>query len=207
MFPQSNPSFAVAVLTIVFGFSTAAGGAPTASKAPGTYSDWHDVDKVTIERPFRFSDYKRVIVAPMNTRDARIPPPGENTYALAKEMQSKCDQLFYEGVRQKLAGTSVQVTQDRGVRSDGVATLLVRSKLDRLDPGSVAARMWAAGAAGSAQSTISGEIVDAQTSQVLVRFRQERRAMMRMIWQRESILLSNTVQQIGGDVAELMKAF
>ncbi len=206
MFTRSKPSCAVAVLTIVFGFSTAAGGAPKLSKATGTYSDWNGVDKVTIERPFRFSDYKRVIVAPMDTRDARIPPPDENTYALAKELQSKSDQLFYEGVREKLAGTNVQVTQDRGVPADRVATLLVRSHLDRLDPGSKAARMWAPGV-GAAQTEITGEIVDTRTNQVLVRFNQERRAVMRMIWQRESILLSNTLKQIGGDVAELMKAF
>ncbi len=91
MGPRSKPSFLGRGSRDRFGFSTPAGGAPKSSKAPGSYSDWNDVDKVTIEHPFRFSDYKRVIVAPMNTRDARIPPPDENTYALAKELQSKSD--------------------------------------------------------------------------------------------------------------------
>ncbi len=104
------------------------------------------------------------------------------------EVLSAASQLFVQGLKDKLSGTSVQVTQGSADR----AALIVRSASKSLIPVPYPARMWAPGA-GAAQTLISGEIVDAGTKEVLVRFRQERRFVMELIWQHESLVLSRPI--------------
>lgn len=184
------------------GCATPSGTAQKLSSQPGSYRDWNDVDEVTIVQPFRFSSYKQVVVLSLDIRAAHLPPSDENTYALAKEVLSTSTQLFTQGISERLSETGVQVTQGP---ANG-PSLIVRARLDKLDPGSIAARMWAPGA-GTAQTSISGDIVNSRTNQVLLHFTQERRAAVRTIFQPESVLLSHTLKQIGGDVAGLLLAF
>lgn len=182
--------------------TVSASAASRGDRNPGSYRDWNDVDEVTIVHSFELAHYRQIIVAPLDTHGVWLPPKEENTYPLAREVLSTSSSLFFQGLNEKISGTNLQVTQS----STGHVGLLVRARLEKLDPGSKAARMWVPGA-GTAQTTISGEILDAATNQVLVRFRQERRAAVKTIFQRESVLLSRTLKQIGWDIAALLKAF
>lgn len=199
---KANRAASSIFCSALFAFVSSTVATPELNRHPGSYRDWNDIDEVTIVQPFQFAAYNQVVITPLDIREVKLPPSDENTYPLAKEVLSTSAQLFAQGIREKLTGTAVQVTQGS---ANGPA-LVVRARLNKLDPGSKAARMWAPGA-GAAQASISGEILDARTKKVLIRFTQERRAVARAIWQPESILLSRTIKQIAGDVVKLLKAF
>lgn len=61
--------------------------------------------------------------------------------------------------------------------------------------------------AGAAKVGVSGEIIDGRTNKVLVRFTQERRSGFGGFGGAYRELLDRTLQQIGGDVGGLIRAF
>lgn len=181
---------------------------PTQAKAqknaakPGRYTDWHDIDQVTIVQPFQLSNYNRVVVQPLDTRSAPLPEAKDNSYADVKGALTSSTQPFAEGVREKLGGMQVQTGQ-----SGGAKALVVRARILKSDPGSQAARYFAGFGAGAAKVGISGEIVDGGTNKVLAQFTQERRSGVGLFGGGYRELLHRSMKQIGGDVAGLIRAF
>jgi hypothetical protein len=174
------------------------GGAPN----PGTYTDWNDVDQVTIVQPFQRSAYQRVVVQPLDTRNAPLPEKNDNSYADVKAALGASTAAFVQGLRDKLPGMQVQSGSGGGANA-----LIVRARITKSDPGSQAARYFAGFGAGAAKVGISGEIVDGKTNKVLVRFTQERRSGVGMFGGGYRELLERSLRQIGGDVAGLVRAF
>jgi hypothetical protein len=178
--------------------------APPSSGAakPGRYTDFHDVDEVTIVQPFQLANYKTVVVAPVDTRNAPLPPEKDNSYADVKTALATSTELFVQGMQQKAGGLQV-----RSGQSGGADALLVRTRITKSDPGSQAARYWGGFGAGAVKVGMTGEIIDGRSNKVLVRFTQERRSGFGMFGGGYRDLLHRTMKQIGGDVANLLKAF
>lgn len=86
-------------------------------------------------------------------------------------------------------------------------TLVIRARVTKLDPGSRAARYWAAFGAGAVKIAMTGEIIDAASNKTLVRFKQERRSAVGMFGGGYQELFTRTAHQIGGDIATLINAF
>lgn len=169
---------------------------------PGNYTDWNDVDQVTIVQPFQRNAFNRVVVAPLDTRNAPLPEKSDNSYAGVKAALGGSTQAFVQGLRDKLPGMQVQSGSGGGANA-----LIVRARITKSDPGSQAARYFAGFGAGAAKVGISGEIVDGKTNKVLVRFTQERRSGVGMFGGGYRELLERSLRQIGGDVAGLIRAF
>jgi hypothetical protein len=174
------------------------GGAPK----PGSYTDWNDVDQVTIVQTFQRSAFTRVIVQPLDTRNAPLPEKSDNSYADVKAALGGSTAAFVQGLRDKLPDMQVQSGSGGGANA-----LIVRARITKSDPGSQAARYFAGFGAGAAKVGISGEIVDGKTNKVLVRFTQERRSGVGMFGGGYRELLERSLRQIGGDVAGLVRAF
>ena len=176
------------------------GGAPK----PGRYTDFHDLDEVTIVQPFQLGSYKRVVVQRLNTSNALLPDPKDNSYAAVKAALANSTEPFAKGVRDELKRTNLTV--DAGGRG-GAGALVIRARITKSDPGSQAARYFASFGAGAAKVGISGEIVDGATNKVLARFTQERRSGFGAFGGGYRELLERNMHQIGGDVAGLLQAF
>ncbi len=86
-------------------------------------------------------------------------------------------------------------------------TLVIRARLLKVDPGSQAARYFIRFGAGAVKIEMLGEVVDARSRKVLLRFRQERRSGFGAFGGAYGELFDRTARQIGGDVAELLNAF
>jgi hypothetical protein len=198
------PLLTVGVLAAAFALPLDAlaqkGGAPK----PGRYTDFRDIDEVTIVQPFQLRSYNRVVVQRLNTSNALLPDAKDNSYAQVKTALSNSTEPFAKGVRDKLAGTNLRV--DAAGRG-GAGALLIRARITKSDPGSQAARYFASFGAGAAKVGISGEIVDGGTNKVLLRFTQERRSGFGMFGGGYRELLERNMHQIGGDVAGLLRAF
>lgn len=173
-------------------------GAPKA----GAYKDWHDVDEVTIVQPFQLANYRQVVVQPLNTQAAPLPEASDNSFKEVKAALGTSTEQFVTGLRAKLKSLPVQTG-----KTGGAKTLIVRAKIMKSDPGSQAARYFAGFGAGAAKVAVSGEIVDGGTNKVLVRFAQERRSGVGMFGGGYRDLLHRSIRQIGGDVAEMLRAF
>ena len=176
------------------------GGAPK----PGRYTDWNEVDQVTIVQPFQLKSYSRVVVQPLDTRNAPLPDAKDNSYPAVKAALAASTEPFVEGMRRKLADAKVQVQAGQG---GGANALIVRARITKSDPGSQAARYWAGFGAGAAKVGISGEIIDGRTGKALLQFTQERRSGFGLFGGGYRALLDRTMKQIGGDVAGLIRAF
>ena len=168
---------------------------------PGRYTDFHDVDEVTIVQPFQARNYNRIMVQRLNTANAPLPEPSDNSYADVKAALANSTQPFLQGVREKAGNMQVQPGQG------GANALVIRARITKSDPGSQAARYWASFGAGAAKVSISGEIVDGGTGKVLARFTQERRSGFGLFGGGYRELLDRTLKQIGGDIGGLIRAF
>ena len=174
------------------------------STEPGKYTEWNDeIDELEIVETFKLSDYSKVVVEPFDTGGTPLPEKDDNTYEPVQEVLKDPAGPFAEGLTGEIEG--VTVSQGSGKKGEG--TLVVRAKVLTLDPGSRAARYWAGFGAGAARAEVSGEVVDAATGKVLLRFKQERRSGVGVAGGDYVKLMERNLRTIGEDMALILNAF
>jgi hypothetical protein len=176
--------------------------------APGKYKEWgeDDIDELEVVETFKFADYKDgVSVA---TLDVSKAPPGEGKEAKnVQEALAGVDKAFLDGVKKGLGsfskGTSVQAGTPTG------KALLIKATVIELNPGSKGARMGVGLGAGAAKAILMGEIVDAGTGKVLLRFNHEKRAGSGMGWGggNSMKLMLKGAEHVGEAIGKAFKAF
>jgi hypothetical protein len=174
--------------------------------APGKYKAWGpDIDELEIVKTFKTSDYANVVV---ETLDVSETPKPEDADMVGKvsNVLSKATEPFTEAIAKN--ASSLQVSAAEGNAKSG-RTLLVRGKVTIMDPGSRSKRMFIGYGAGAARAAITGEIVDAATGEVLLRFTQERLSGMERFGRGSSYeeIMKRNLAAIGKDVANILKAF
>src|SRR3954470_1627820 len=189
--------FVVAVIAI------AAMGAKKTPTAPGKYAEWGpDIDSIEIVKTFKYADYTKVVVEPL---DPSSTPKAEEADMVAKveKVAATATEPFLEGLKKGVPAAAMASS------TPGSNTLLVRGKITTLDPGSRAKRMWVGYGAGAARTAIEGEIVDAKTGEVLVRFTQERRSGIDRFGRgsRYEEIMKRNLIAIGEDVGNILKEF
>jgi hypothetical protein len=191
--------FAVAVLAIAI----AALGAKKAPTAPGKYQEWGpDIDSIEIVKTFRASDYSRIVVQPLDTSSTPKAEEPDMVERVAK-VAANATEPFLAGVKKTFPDAAIA----KGAAAPG--TLIVRGKVTVLDPGSRAKRMWVGYGAGAARTAIDGELVDARSGEVLVRFTQERRSGIERFGRGSSYeeIMNRNLTAIGEDAANIIKTF
>lgn len=150
--------------------------APAAAQntAPGSYKDWNKVDSVTIVQTFKFADYDKIVVAPLEKGDIKLPAESDNTYEPTKKMLEASDKYFMEGLTSGIKDFRKDFTVEAGT-TGAARTLLVRGKLIKLGAGSQAARIFGGFGAGAGSAKIDIEIVDAASGKTLARMTHEKR--------------------------------
>jgi hypothetical protein len=178
--------------------------AEAAATAPGTYRDWNgDLDEVTIVQSFRLDAYNDIAVESFNVTGVPLPNPKENTFAAVQSALRSLKPAFIEGFQQGLRRKPGAANTARGKGE----TLVILARVIKVDPGSQAARYFGGFGAGAVKIALAGEIVDARSRKVLIRFKQERRSGFGIFGGGYGELFDRTARQIGGDVAELLNAF
>ncbi|MEA2339469.1 MAG: hypothetical protein QOE82_3476 [Thermoanaerobaculia bacterium] len=188
---------------VVIAIAFAAMAAKKTPTAPGKYQEWGpDIDSVEIVKTFKFTDYSKVVVQPLDTSST---PKAEEADMVEKvaNVAAHATEPFLAGVR-KGVPDAVLASASSASRS-----LIVRGKITALDPGSRAKRMWVGYGAGAARTAIDGEIVDAKSGEVLVRFTQVRRSGIERFGRGSSYeeIMKRNLTAIGEDVANLLKEF
>jgi hypothetical protein len=171
---------------------------------PGTYHDWNgDIDEVTIMQPFRLDSYNDIAVESFDITKVPLPNPKENTHAAVQSALASIKPAFIEGFLQNLRRKPGGANTVRGKGQ----TLVIVVRLTKLDPGSQAARYFGGFGAGAVKVEMTGDVVDARSRKVLVRFKQERRSGFGIFGGGYGDLFVRTAHQIGGDIAVLLNAF
>ena len=181
-----------------------ADAASKGTTTPGTYRNWGgDLDEVTIVQPFRLDSYNDIAVESFDAAGVILPDPRENTFEAVRSALGSIKPAFIQGFQQNLRQKPEAANMPRGKRE----TLVIRARLLKVDPGSQAARYFIRFGAGAVKIEMLGEVVDARSRRVLLRFRQERRSGVGAFGGAYGELFARTARQIGGDVAELLNAF
>ena len=196
---------AVALIVVVAGPAEAK-KKKGASTEPGRYTDWKgEIDQLEILKKFSLGDYTRIVVEPVDTSATPLPEKDDNTYEPVKTVLAKVTDPFVEGLTGELekdAGLSVKKGKE-----GGAGDLLIRARIDVMDPGSQAARYWGGFGAGAARTNIIGEVVDGASGDVLLRFTQERRSGVGAMGGGYQDLLNRNVHKIGEDLALILNSF
>ena len=195
---MNTKSFNIFAFGVAACISTVAMAA-TAPPAPGTFRDWHDVDEVTIIRPFNAAAYDQIAVESFDSAGVKLPPANENTFSAVQSAIRMMKPAFMDGLAQK--------AQRKAAAKASGKTLVVRARLTKVDPGSQAARYFVGFGAGAVKIAIVGEIIDGASGKVLVRFAQERRSGFGAFGGNYSELFMRTARQLGGDIGGLINAF
>lgn len=181
----------------------AARKAKAAPTAPGRYTEWKgEIDELEILEAFKLSDYETVSVDAFDTKDTPLPDADDNSYAPVKAVLADSAGPFTQGLAGGL-GDRIDVSRGGG----GSKAIVLRARVESMDPGSQAARYWAGFGAGAARTRLAGEAVDADTGKVLFRFKQERRSGVGMYGGSYAELLNRNLAAIGEDVALILAAF
>jgi hypothetical protein len=175
-----------------------------ATTEPGTYQQWGpNIDEIEIVKSFNAGDYKAVVVVPFDTGDVQLPKEDDNTYEPVKKVLASVTDPFVEELGKH---TEAKVSLD-AKPGKGAGILIVKGKVLEMDPGSKAARYFAGFGAGAARAKVTGEIIDAKTKAVLVKFTQERRSGVGMMGGDYVNLMNRNMRAIGEDVANILGVF
>lgn len=198
--------FALAVLVLATGpLAARTRKSPT---EPGTYRDWKDeIDRVEILEPFRLDDYDLVVVEPLDGSKTELPEPDDNAFAPVKSALAHATSPYVAGLDDRIGARIEIVEASRDEVEPGKRKLILRGRIEKMDPGSQAARYWVGFGAGAARTEISGELFDPESGKVLVKFNQERRSGVGEFGGDYEELMDRNLAQIGGDVAFLLAAF
>lgn len=202
----------VAVVVLVLAVALVA-AAPAAAKKkgkaptePGSYRDWNgDMDEVEVVETFRLADYQRLLVADFDTAGTPLPERDDNTFEPVQEVLADVGEPLLNGLRETLPGVAVEQQTEDGGAAEGA--LLLRGKVLEMDPGSRAARYWAGFGAGAARAKLQGEVVDAASGRVLLRFTQERRSGVGMGGGNYVNLMRRNLYSIGEDLGSGLGRF
>lgn len=179
------------------------GGVPT---EPGTYEDWNDeIDRVEIVETFAAGEYSRLVVSDFETSGTPLPERDDNTYEPVQEVLRDVAGPLVEGLVETEPGLAVERAAGEAPGEAGV--LVLRGRVVEMDPGSRAARYWAGFGAGAARTKLEGELVDAASGRVLLRFTQERRSGVGAGGGNYVKLMQRNLRAIGEDLGNALRRF
>lgn len=204
---RTAPTAALLSLAVLLAAGAAhAGKKDAAPTAPGTYEDWNgDLDRIEIVETFARGDYSRLVVGTFDTAETPLPETDDNSYEPVQQVLADVESPLVEGLREASPGMAVE--RQSGEAPAAAGTLLLRGRVLEMDPGSRAARYWASFGAGAARTKLEGELVDAASGRVLLRFTQERRSGVGVGGGSYVNLLQRNLRTIGEDLGNGLQRF
>jgi hypothetical protein len=196
---------ALAVLAVAPALQARTKPAPT---TPGKYKEWgRDIDEIEIVKPLKLSDYNKIVVVPFDTSEAPLPDKNEKSYSAIKSVLAGYSLALAEALKPELKAKLDVDTADKAPKS--AKTLIIRGSVLDLSPGSRAKRYLAGYGAGAAGTKLNGEIVDAKTGEVLIRFTQERRSggTFKFGGGSDMEVMRDSIHAEGQDIAHILDSF
>jgi len=175
---------------------------------PGTYKNWGpDIDEIEIMQKFSASDYDRIVVLPFDTSNTPLPGERDKSYGAVRNVIDGYSETLIEALRDELKG-KMKVEMAR-TSPKAQRTLILRGTVLDVSAGSRAKRYLVGYGAGAAGSKATGELLDAATGQVLLRFTQERRSggTWKVAGGSDAQVMRDSIHATGEDIAHIVQQF
>lgn len=203
----------------VLSLLTACAHTPTAGTAgpaaiQGVFEDWNGlIDKLEIVEPFNVNDYAKIVVLKIDTSSTPLPPKDENTYQPTTIVRTSATSIFSnglkEGISDELKGKSIEIVQSDSPPGEAgdAKVLMVRGKVTEMNPGSQALRYWVGFGAGQSRVEVEGEVVDARSGRVLLKFKHARSSGIGILGGDYQKFLTDDTHDVGEDVGRMIALF
>ena len=201
--------------TLLFSFlitllAAAAFGAKP-NTAPGKYREWGpDIDEIEIVKTFQIADYDHIVVQHFDTSKTPLPDEKARWYGTLKAALAGYDTELVESLQKELkAKAAVDQANQTDPAPKTPKTLIIRGTVLEMDPGTRGGRYFGGFGAGAANTKTYGEVVDAASGEVLLRFTQARRSggAWKIGGGSDLEVLRDTVHATGQDVAHILDLF
>lgn len=179
--------------------------APT---APGKYKEWgRDIDEIEIVKTFRVGDYDKLVILPFDTSATPLPDKSEKSYDTIRSVLAAYTLSLREALKPELKANLDVDTADKAPKT--ARTLILRGTVLDISPGSRAKRYLGGYGAGAAGTKLTGELVDAKTGAVLLRFTQERRSggTFKFGGGSDMDVMRDSIHAEGQDIAHILDSF
>jgi hypothetical protein len=177
----------------------------TTSKNPGKYSEWNGfIDELEIVNTFSINAYSKVVFLPVDTSAVMLPEKSENTYEPLAKMISLVDQTFQEGLTKGMKGLNNVSLESSKSRTSEAGVLIIRAKVFEMNPGSRALRYFVGFGAGKTVVGIQGEVIDALSGQVQLKFKHARASSMGGFGGDYEKFLSDDTRDVGEDIGKML---
>jgi hypothetical protein len=197
-----------ALIALAIAPAALARGKKAAVTTPGTYKEWGpDIDEIEIVKSFKLADYDKIVVVPFDTTSTSLPEKTDKSYDSIKSVLAGYNLTLTEALKPELKG---KLNVESGTTAPKTAkTLIVRGKVIDLSPGSRAKRYIGGFGAGAAGTKLSGEVVDAKTGAVLLRYTQERRSggTFKFAGGTDMDVMRDSIHAQGQDLAHILDSF
>lgn len=203
---------------VVSGGCSAATPASARKAMPKTFpshiENWNrgKLTEVEFVSDFRLPPGGRVQMAGFDTAVTPMPPTDDNTREPAEKAKGHFNETLAEGVRKTTktyvpvdTGAAGSMSSSHGTTKPGI--LLVRGRVLQLDPGSRAARYWVGFGVGASRVSVEGELVDAETSRTVARFRHSQGTGGGVFGGDYDQILRSDALEIGKDLGVLLLAY
>ncbi len=188
-------------LPLLFLLACATSGTPT--QGPGKYSDSLGLDELEIIKIFSIKSYSKVAVLPIDTSAVPLPDKSDNTYAPVTSMIGRVDQVFQEGFRKGLKDTNLPLESSKSLTSEP-GVLIIQAKAFEMNPGSRALRYFVGFGAGKTVAGFQGNVIDARSGQVLLKFKHARASSMGVFGGDYEKFLSDDTRDVGEDIGKML---
>ncbi len=175
---------------------------------PGSYKNWGpDIDEIEIVKKFAAADYDRIVVIPFDTSKTQLPSEKDKSYNTIKSVVDGYTETLTEALRDEVKGKMKVETAQSEPKTHG--TLILRGTVLDVSAGSRAKRYLVGYGAGAAGSKATGELVDAATGQVLLRFTQERRSggTWKVAGGSDAQVMRDSIHATGQDIVHMLQQF
>ncbi|HSP34858.1 MAG TPA: DUF4410 domain-containing protein, partial [Thermoanaerobaculia bacterium] len=152
-------------------------------------------------------DYDRIVILPFDTSSTPLPDAKDRSYDTIKSVLDSYTDSFTEALRSELKAKAK--VEQASSTPHTAHTLVIRGTVESMSPGSRAKRYLVGYGAGAAGSKIHGEIVDANSGDVLLRFTQERRSggTWKVAGGNDAQVMRDSVHAEAQDVAHMLDEF
>ena len=173
----------------------------------GTFTQWRGlIDNIDIRKTFSINDYSTIYILPIDASEIPLPDKEDNTYGPTVATLENAAVLSAGYMRKPFKKSEITISATDGTETpQEKKALIVEMKLNELDAGNRALRIWVGFGAGNAGTTLSGNIIDAETGDILVSFKHRRIAPLNPSSHEK--VLKTLLREVNEDVAKMLLQF
>ena len=173
-----------------------------ANQVQNEFKDWHRwLDFIHIDRSLAISQYNVIYLCPIDISAVVWPDETDNQYTGLKKALEALPGIIKENIEKKYNHLNVVILDDEQAITPDEKALVLRLKIDELDMGNRALRVWIGFGAGHQSVAISGSVTDTN-NEPFFNFRHRR---ISNNWKTYEKILKTEFKNFSKDICRIFK--